>query len=173
MKKLFILAFTLGSLVACSGDTSGDATGEAKVATTKEVKKVEADYEVTMEISGMSCVAGCGKEIETALIESGGVESVSYDFESGRQPNIAKVKFDSKLTSGEKLEEIIHGILDEETKERRFSVLSFSESPLNPEPASTGGGERNADEISIRPNESSSFIELPNILDIFTSWFSF
>lgn len=170
MKRFFVFALVLGMLTGCSGDASGEATNEA---TAKQEASVTPDLMVSMEISGMTCVQGCGNEIKEEVMKSGGVASVDFDFEMGRQPNTAKILIDSKVVTAEQLEKMILGIVDEESKEPRFSVLSVSEEPYVA-PANAGGGKGGNESIAVAPiKPSSSFIELPNLLDLFSGWFIF
>ena len=175
MQKGFIILLLFVGIAACSGDASGDATKEATAENKKEevVNNVTPDYLVEMEIQGMTCVMGCGGDIKDALIATGGVASVEYDFEQNRQPNKAKVLIDSKIVSSEQLEAAVHALVDSESKEKRFNVISMSEEPYTAEEISIRGASGSSDQMSVQPVESSSnWIELPNILDLFTGWFS-
>ena len=128
MKAIFFL-LTLSSFVFISCNESGEKihVKTVKGETNKKAeKKVMANAQLNIEISGMSCEKGCGGTIRKALKQTGGVERVSYDFVEGRETQIAKISLDSTKIDVDKIKKIISKL-----NENQFSTGKFEWSPLN------------------------------------------
>lgn len=101
MKKLFfgIAIVVLSISTSCSSDKATTTVAE-KTATPDE--KPIANKELSVEITGMVCEKGCGASIRKELLSTGGVTACSFDFEEGRESNVAKIAFDdSKISEDE------------------------------------------------------------------------
>jgi mercuric ion binding protein len=94
MKKTFAIFFVIGLLISCNSE-------EKKIIVRKELHKSTSSPKVisnqllSIEISGMSCVMGCGASIRKELYATKAVSSVEFDFKEGRKTNIATIKFDT------------------------------------------------------------------------------
>lgn len=94
MKKTFAIFFVIGLLISCNSE-------EKKIIVRKESHKSTSSPKVisnqllSIEISGMSCVMGCGASIRKELYATKAVSSVEFDFKEGRKTNIATIKFDT------------------------------------------------------------------------------
>ena len=69
--------------------------------------KVITNCSARVEIKGMSCEMGCGGTIRKALKATKAVGRVSFDFEEGREVQIAKVEYDSTRLNTQEMESII------------------------------------------------------------------
>lgn len=101
MKKIFFIltVSSLGVLTACGEKTTQESAAAVQQNDETPAEKPVANQEMSIEISGMTCEKGCGSSIRKELKSTGGVTDVSYDFEDGRETNVAKIKFDdSKVT---------------------------------------------------------------------------
>ena len=111
--KSIILILTLASCVFVSCNESSE---KVHIKTVKgqrnknEDKKVIANTQLNLEISGMSCEKGCGGTIRKALKQTGGVDRVSYDFVEGRETQIAKISLDSNKVDLEKVKKVISAL---------------------------------------------------------------
>lgn len=108
--KSIILILTL---VSCAFVSCNESSEKVLIKTVKgqpnknDNKKVIANAQLNLEISGMSCEKGCGGTIRTALKQTGGVERVSYDFVEGRDTQIANITLDSNKVNLNKIKTII------------------------------------------------------------------
>lgn len=103
MKKISILFVFSLLLLACN---SNENKVEETVNSTTEVADhksvVPTDY-IAAEITGMSCVKGCGSSIRKELYSLGGVSKVEYDFEEERESNGIKIYFDEAQISQDEI----------------------------------------------------------------------
>jgi copper chaperone CopZ len=124
--KTLLAIITLGFLYACSNQP------ENKVIRTEHVEKNESssdkvipNRELTMEVSGMMCVMGCGSSIRKELYQTKGVSEVEFDFEEERETNVAKIKFDKNIVSIEEMVSIVNTM-----NENQFTVGNTTSSSL-------------------------------------------
>jgi mercuric ion binding protein len=106
MKKSILIILAIGALtLSCSDSKSSEAT---VTATEKNQEiPVVANRMLTLEIEGMTCVMGCGGSIRSELAETKAIESCEFDFEQGRDKNIAKIAFDKDKITVDKIIDIV------------------------------------------------------------------
>ena len=118
MKTIVIATSSLLFLAACSSEPNTVLLKTEKGK--KEVSKEEVvpNRMATIEISGMTCEAGCGGTIRKELKATGGVSRVQYDFVEGREVQTAKVSFDKDKVTLDQMIKIITTI-----NEKGMSVM--------------------------------------------------
>lgn len=98
----------------------------------QEESKISPTHIAIFEVEGMMCQKGCGAAIRKGLYETGGVSTVEVSFDEENPVNEIKVYFDIKLTSTEKMIDVIGGLADErysaQLKKVTESTLSMSRS---------------------------------------------
>ena len=167
MKKFLYLPILALTLFACTCDDTCDPEAEAEATAQAEVTVTAvADKMMTMEVSGMMCKMNCGGSIKKALKSTTGVTDVEIDFEDGREINLAKVSFDSKLVNEQQMMEAVTSLYD-----NQYSVSNTSVSNLSQE-ISIDEEDVNSDEGTSVVEAATSFIELPNLMDLFRGLFS-
>jgi len=167
MKKFLYLPILALTLFACTCDDTCDPEAEAEATAQVEVTATAvADKMMTMEVSGMMCKMNCGGSIKKALKSTTGVTDVEIDFEDGREINLAKVSFDSKLVNEQQMMEAVTSLYD-----NQYSVSNTSVSNLSQE-ISIDEEDVNSDEETSVVEAATSFIELPNLMDLFRGLFS-
>ena len=167
MKKFLYLPILALTLFACTCDDTCDPEAEAEATAQAEVTATAvADKMMTMEVSGMMCKMNCGGSIKKALKSTTGVTDVEIDFEDGREINLAKVSFDSKLVNEQQMMEAVTSLYD-----NQYSVSTTSVSNLSQE-ISIDEEDVNSDEGTSVVEAATSFIELPNLMDLFRGLFS-
>ena len=167
MKKFLYLPVLAITLFACTCDDTCDPEAEAEATAQAEVTATAvADKMMTMEVSGMMCKMNCGGSIKKALKSTTGVTDVEIDFEDGREINVAKVSFDSKLVNEQQMMEAVTSLYD-----NQYSVSNTSVSNLSQE-ISIDEEDVNSDEGTSVVEAATSFIELPNLMDLFRGLFS-
>ena len=114
----------------------------------------------------MMCKMNCGGSIKKALKSTTGVTDVEIDFEDGREINVAKVSFDSKLVNEQQMMEAVTSLYD-----NQYSVGNTSVSNLSQE-ISIDEEDVTSDEETSAVEAATSFIELPNLMDLFRGLFS-
>lgn len=167
MKKFLYLPVLAITLFACTCDDTCDTEAEAEATAQAEVTATAvADKMMTMEVSGMMCKMNCGGSIKKALKSTTGVTDVEIDFEDGREINVAKVSFDSKLVNEQQMMDAVTSLYD-----NQYSVSNTSVSNLSQE-ISIDEEDVNSDEETSVVEAATSFIELPNLMDLFRGLFS-
>ena len=114
----------------------------------------------TIEISGMTCEAGCGGTIRKELKATGGVSRVQYDFVEGREVQTAKVSFDKDKVTLDQMIKIITTI-----NEKQFTVGKTSSEEINDvssTPTETAPSKETVEKVSM----SDAQIEMPNLIGI-------
>jgi hypothetical protein len=109
---------------------------------------------------------GCGASIRKELYATKAVLSVDFDFEDGRKTNTAKIAFDKDKITVDKMVEIISTM-----NEKQFTVGKTKSEDYNSKISSSNLS--NEESISTKKEtestiKSTSRIELPNFLDIFS-----
>lgn len=167
MKKFLYLPILALTLFACTCDDTCDTEAEAEATAQAEVTATAvADKMMTMEVSGMMCKMNCGGSIKKALKSTAGVTDVEIDFEDGREINVAKVSYDSKLVNEQQMMEAVTSLYD-----NQYSVGNTSVSNLSQE-ISIDEEDVTSDEETSVVEAATSFIELPNLMDLFRGLFS-
>ncbi len=127
MKSIVIIITIVGfALASCNNSGEKVHIKTVKGQTNKnQEKKVIANAQLNLEISGMSCEKGCGGTIRKALKQTGGVDRVSYDFVEGREIQMAKINLDSNMVNLEKIKNIIS-----ELNENQFTTGKSEWNPI-------------------------------------------
>lgn len=160
MKTIIIAASSLFFLAACSSEPETVLLKTEKGK--KEVSKEEVipDRMATIEISGMTCEAGCGGTIRKELKATGGVSRVQYDFIEGREVQTAKVSFDKDKITLDQMIKIITTI-----NEKQFTVGKTSSEEIN-DVSSTPTEAAPSKETVEKVSMSDAQIEMPNLIGI-------
>ena len=153
MKYLVYISVFALTLSACSTESAPtDKEGT-------EVAVIVPNRQLSMEVDGMSCKMNCGGAIRKSLIETGGVSSVEFDFETDRQTNVATILFDENLTSVDKMIEAVS-----KTNKGSFKVGETTEKEYNATTSTDEEQSSSSEEAKVEVSGAS--IELPNLLDI-------
>lgn len=165
MKRFIYIVAISSFAVSCAQEESGDVSSSDATA---EMQKAEptANKRMIMEIDGMTCEMNCGGAITNALKETEGVTDVEIDFEDGRQTNVARVSFDSKMVTPEEMTKAVTDLFEHQYKVGTTSVEDLTaEVEIQEESTSD-------DELTV-VDASTSFIELPNLMDLFSDLLTF
>lgn len=168
MKKSFTLIIGFAVLAACSQTETTPETAETTT-TDQEKNRVQVipNQLLTMEVSGMSCEMACGGAIREGLMETGAVARVQYDFEMGRDVNVAKISFDNTLISPEKMVQIVSKL-----NNKQFTVgettVSEIENPAQVN-ASTSSEGSSSDLSSPAVSMDEVELDVPNLFDLLRS----
>src|SRR5574343_258 len=160
MKTIIIATSSLLFLAACSSEPTTVLLKTEKGK--KEVSKEEVvpDRMATIEISGMTCEAGCGGTIRKELKATGGVSRVQYDFVEGRDVQTAKVSFDKDKVTLYQMIKIITTI-----NEKQFTVgktISEEINDVSSTPTEASPSKETVEKVSM----SDAQIEMPNLIGI-------
>lgn len=160
MKKIAFVLTTSLMLGACSSEKQIEKTEEIVEQTEKVV--VNPNQLLTMEIDGMVCQMGCGGSIRKGLKETKGVASVEFDFEEERKTNVAKIAYDKSIVSSEELINVVSKL-----NEGQFLVgtVSFEDVTIPAKATKTSSTKTNE---KPKIEVSSSYVKLPNLLDLFS-----
>ena len=159
MKKIVFVLTTGILLSACSSEKHEETVEKTNVETAKV--EVNPNQLLTMEIDGMVCQMGCGGSIRKGLKETNGVASVEFEFEEERKTNVAKIAYDKSIVSSEDLIKVVSNL-----NEGQFLLGTISfEDMATPTKAKTSSL-RNSEEPKVEV--SSSYVKLPNLLDLFS-----
>ncbi len=160
MKKLVYLSVFALTFAACTSEATTESEETLQQEETATAEPV-ANKIMTMEVNGMSCMMNCGSSIRKALKETGGVTNVEFDFEDGRETNIAKITFDSRLVNEQQMMEAVTSLYD-----NQYTIGNTSVSDLNKEVTVDEDHSSSEDEGSV-VEAATSFIQLPNLMDLF------
>ncbi len=171
--KLIVLLFIIGLTFGCqqsSNETNQPTEKEEK--TSSEKVKVTPNKMLLMEVDGMSCVMGCGSSIRKELYATNGVSEVEFDFEEGRETQIAKIKYNSDIVSPEQMVKIVNTM-----NEKQFTVGKITEEELENEEKADENSEDSKIHSSTNNDSkiqasSISKIKLPNFIEIISSFLS-
>lgn len=153
-------------LGSCSSNEKKIISVEKKVVY-KKLDPVHADRKLAIEVSGMTCEHACGGSIRMALKETGAVDRVSYDFESGRKTNTAYITFDKSKISADKIVSIIETINDKQfTTGKSSSTDIEGETMKSSSPSTTTVTETKTTKINVEVPETNW--EIPNIFKFFS-----
>ena len=158
--------FVLGS---CSSNEKKIISIEKKVVY-KKSDPVQANRKLAIEVSGMTCEHACGGSIRMALKETGAVDRVSYDFETGRKTNTAYITFDKSKISADKIVSIIETLNDKQFTTGKSSSTDLEEETKSSSPSTTKTTtvitETKTSKVEVDVPETSW--EIPNIFEFFS-----
>lgn len=156
----------VGLLAACSSSKADTVVSDKNTA--KEiVSALIPNRMLTVDIDGMVCQMGCGGSIRKELSETNAVGQCSFDFEEGRETNIATIEFDKDLITADEISKIISEINDGQfiISESNASAVESREDTSNAPKSS----ENTSEELRSVNMTSTSVYELPNLLEIFSN----
>lgn len=173
MKHAILLGLsTVLVLGSCSSTPEKKIIKIEKKVVTQKMDPVHADRKLAIEVSGMSCEHACGGSIRMALKETGAVDRVSYDFESGRKTNTAYITFDKSKISADKIVSIIENVNDKQFTTGKSSSTDIEGETKTSSPSTTKTTtvtETKTTSISVDvPEVSKSNWEMPNIFRFFS-----
>lgn len=166
--SIFLGLVTVLILGSCSSNEKKIISVEKKVVY-KKLDPVHADRKLAIEVSGMTCEHACGGSIRMALKETGAVDRVSYDFESGRKTNTAYITFDKSKISADKIVSIIETINDKQFTTGKSSSTDIEEETKSSSPTTTKTTtitETKTTKINVEVPEANW--EMPNIFRFFS-----
>ncbi len=165
MKKYLILILAGATFAACSSEPKLLRT--EKISDKTEVQKapVQADKLLTLEISGMTCVMGCGGAIRSALTETGGVASCEFDFKEGRKTNIAKISYDSQKISVEDIRRMLS-----ELNDKQFTLGTGLDESIG-DAGAAKAGQSNSDAEKAVVSAKSDEYHMPNLFTLLSRFF--
>lgn len=138
MKHSILLGLaTVLVLGSCTSTPEKKIIKVEKRIVTQKMDPVHANRKLAIEVSGMSCEHACGGSIRMALKETGAVDRVSYDFESGRKTNTAYITFDKSKISADKIVSIIETINDKQFTTGKSSSTDIEGEMKSSSPSTT------------------------------------
>ena len=135
--SIFLGLATVLVLGSCSSTPEKKIISVEKKVVYKKMDPVHADRKLAIEVSGMSCEHACGGSIRMALKETGAVDRVSYDFESGRKTNTAYITFDKSKISADKIISIIEQVNDKQFTTGKSTSTDIETTGKSESPSST------------------------------------
>ena len=114
MLKLVVVFGAFAVLFSCSSEPKLLRTESINISETGPEREQNPDTDLTLEISGMTCVMGCGGSISSALIKTGSVANCDFDFKEGRKMNTAQISYNSSEISAEEIKKIISELNDKQ-----------------------------------------------------------
>lgn len=164
--KIFMFFFTITlTLSACSGDVEVAKNSNNQIEKEAEKAEVHANRILTMEVEGMVCKMGCGGTIRKELKAMTGVSEVHFDFEDDRISNTAKISFDKNIIT---VDEMVKGVTG--LNEGQFKVGSISSESLYETTIIENKTIELYEESALEM--TSSQVEMPNLLDLFSVLFT-
>lgn len=162
---IFLGLVTVLVLGSCSSNEKKIISVEKKVSY-KKLDPVQANRKLAIEVSGMSCEHACGGSIRMALKETGAVDRVSYDFETGRKTNTAYITFDKSKISADKIVSIIEKINDQQFTTGKLSSTDIEGETKSSSPSTTVVTETKTSKINVEVSEADW--KMPNIFEFFS-----
>ncbi len=165
MKKLVIVCFSgLLLLFSCqSTEVNVEERVSNPVSMETEESVVVPTKIATIEITGMTCVKGCGGSIRKSLKGTKGVERVTFDFDADRATDIATVYFDDNIVSVDEMKQRLSVLNNNQFTIGEITVKDFSVTSSN-----TSEKCKNSEESSFDANTNS--FQFPNLLDLFAGF---
>lgn len=168
MKHAFFLGLaTVLVLGSCSSPEKKIISIEKKVVY-KKLDPVQANRKLAIEVSGMTCEHACGGSIRMALKETGAVDRVSYDFETGRKNNTAYITFDKSKISADKIVSIIETLNDKQFTTGKSTSTDLEEETRSSSPSTTKTTTVITETKSTKIDVPETSWEMPNIFEFFS-----
>jgi len=159
MKNIVLFSFASAILFSCQTSVDSDAIAATSEQVENQEVVVVPNQVLAMEVTGMTCVMGCGGAIRKELKATNGVSGVQFDFEMGREMNVANISFDKDVISVEEMSALVVKL-----NEGQFTVGNVSASDLSLETSSNKESGEEETQIEI----STPSFRIPNILDLFS-----
>ena len=160
---MFVFAVAI-VFTACSDKNKVVESSTTEVNVEKKIP-VNANRLLTMEVEGMVCKMGCGGSIRKSLNATHGVAEVKFDFEEDRVIDVATISFDKNIVTVDEMIKIVS-----EMNDGQFRVGEISSKDLHEVITNENSEMTSAEEPMIEV--SSSRVEIPNLLDLFSSIFT-
>tara|TARA_B110000285_G_scaffold230880_1_gene298308 strand:+ start:750 stop:1238 length:489 start_codon:yes stop_codon:yes gene_type:complete len=159
MKNIVVLSIIFTALFSCQSniDSTTDVSQSEHVES-QEITVVPNKI-LAMEVSGMSCAMACGGTIRKGLKATNGVSAVQFDFEMGRETNIANISFDKEVISVEEMSALVSKL-----NKGQFTVGAVSTSDLS---LNTSNSKESGEE-EVQVEMTVSNFKIPNLLDLFS-----
>ncbi len=164
MRNLIVISFSSLLLFSCqSTEVNVEERVSNSVSLENEDVVIVPTKVATMEITGMTCVKGCGGSIRKSLKSTNGVERVTFDFDAERATDIATIYFDDAIVSAEEMKERLSVLNNNQFTIGEIIVEDYSATSSNSSESST-----NFEEATVDANTNS--FEFPNLLDLFSGF---
>lgn len=173
--KYFFVALGLLSVAACStNDKKSDVIRKESHKATIDAPKVDANRLLTAEISGMTCVMGCGASIRKELRATNAVSTVEFDFKEGRKFNTAEIAFDKDKITVDEIVSILSKMNDKQFTVGKTSSKEYADKKSSSTECTKSDCEKSCDKDEESSMDiSSNEMESPNFLSIITHYFVF
>lgn len=132
---------------------------------------VDADRMLSMEVSGMSCVMGCGASIRKELFATKAVCTVEFDFKEDRKFNTAKIAFDKDKITVDEIVQLVSKMDDNKFKVGKTSSEDYSCPTSKSDCSSDVSCPSECKKEVSKINASEANIELPNFLTLLSRFF--
>lgn len=165
MKAIWTFLFAGTFLFACS-EAAPTAEEQSETEEKKEAITVIPNRLLMMEVSGMSCEMACGGAIREGLIETGAVSRVQFDFEMGRDENVAKISFDKDKITVDEMIQIVSKLNDNQFTVGETKSESLPESEIVKPKVETSSSEESHSNDHANVEVKSTSFELPNLFNI-------
>ena len=164
MKKIAIISLSSLLVFSCqSTEVNVEERVSNPVSMETEDVAVLPTKVATIEITGMTCVKGCGGSIRKSLKGTKGVERVSFDFDADRATDIATVYFDDQIVSVDEMKQRLSVLNNNQFTVGEISIKDFSATSSN-------NSESKSTSEDSKIDACNSTFEFPNLLDIFSSF---
>lgn len=164
MKKIAAISLSVITLFSCqSTEVNVKERVSNPVSMENEVTTIVPTKVATIEITGMTCVKGCGGSIRKSLKGTKGVERVTFDFEADREIDIATVYFDDKIVSVDEMEERLSVL-----NNSQFTIGEVNVKDFSPTITSQSVYKSNSERSNL--NVCNTSFEFPNLLGIFSEF---
>ncbi|MFZ5554685.1 MAG: heavy-metal-associated domain-containing protein [Bacteroidota bacterium] len=157
-------------LTSCGGEKKNDKKEEKKDTTavvTAPKPEILPNAVAELGIKGMVCEINCVGSVKKTVLALAGVASWDMEFDSEKEVNHARVKFDKTQVSEKQMVDAIHHLHDGQYKVESIEVRDMTEEEKKTEAATSeviGEIESVEEEIT-----SGGSIAMPNIFDVFGS----
>jgi len=168
--KLFLTA-VLGSLVliSCGGEKKNEKKDEKKDTTavvTAPKMDVTPNAIADFGIKGMVCEMNCVGSVKKTVLALAGVDSWDMEFDSEKDVNHAKVKFDKTVVSEKQMVDAIQKINDGQYKVESVDVREMTEEEIKTDAATSEVLDEINSEEEITSGSGGS-LSMPNIFVVF------
>ncbi len=166
MKKIVVFTFSSFLLFACQ---TTEVNVEERVSNPVSMEEEETVIIPTkvakMEITGMTCVKGCGGSIRKSLKGTNGVERVEFDFDADRATDIATIYFDDQIVSVEEMTKRLSVL-----NNNQFTIGEIKVKDVSSVSSKSAESESNSNSESAKIDADNSSLAFPNLLDLFSGF---
>ena len=174
MKVIYAVLVSTLAFSCSSNDNKSEVIRKESHKTTIEAPKVEVNRLLTAEISGMTCVMGCGASIRKELRATNAVSTVEFDFKEDRKFNTAEIAFDKDKITVDEIVSILSKMNDKQFTVGKTSSKEYADKKSSSTECTKSDCEKSCDKAEESSVElSSNTMESPNFLSIITHYFVF